>query len=95
MPQYYHHEHLTPLSTLDDWQLENSDQDIRGFKVYDQPGHVIGEIEDMLVDKDSEEVAALKLSSGQEIPTADVVIGDGAVFLKHMAVTTPMIRVYE
>ena len=95
MAQHYHHHHLTPLSDLDDWQLENADQDIRGFKVYDQPGHVLGEIEEMLVDEESEEVSMLRLTSGQEIPAADVVIGEDGVFLKHMTLTTPMVRVYE
>lgn len=92
---YYHHETLSPLSTMDDWQLEDSDQDIRGYKVYDSPNHSIGEVQDLLIDEGAEAVQAIRLSNGKEIAAEQIIIGDDAVYLKSMSVSTPYVQVYN
>lgn len=92
---YYHHETLTPLSTLDDWELGDSDQDIRGWQVYDTPDHSLGEVEDLLVDRDAEVVQAIRLTNGKEIAAEQILIGEDAVYLKDMSISTPYVRVYD
>jgi stress response protein YsnF len=74
-----------PLSQLDDWQLENSDQDIRGWPVQDQAGNMIGTVTEMIVNTDVQYVDAIILDNGAEIPTSDIEIGNGVVYLLGVA----------
>lgn len=71
------------LEALASWQLVHDDQDIRGREVVSITGVSYGRIEDLLVDKEKEHVAAVKLNDGRivaveklEIRTGDVVYHD-------------------
>jgi len=69
--------HDTPtLADLDDWQLENSDQDLRGRPLMTRSGERLGIVRRMLVDCDRERVAALVLDNGQTVAIEDVEIRD-------------------
>lgn len=76
------HERLTPLASLDDWQLEHSRQDIRGWPIRDRQGVAIGTVDDMLVDREHERVAAVTLSDGSTVPVERLSICDHHVELK-------------
>ena len=67
------------LAELDDYQLTNSDQDCRGWDVVDAAGAPIGTVDEMLVDTESERVAALRLDSGAQIPVNEISLRDGRV----------------
>ena len=84
-----------PLSDLESWKLEHSEQDIRGMKLYLNPTTILGTIEEMLVDKEAEEVSAVRLKDGQLVATKDLVIGEDAVYLKQMRIETPFVKVYD
>ena len=55
-----------PLSQLDDWELLNEDQNLRGRTLLDPTGDPIGMIADMVVDTDTEQVDAIVLADGTE-----------------------------
>ena len=86
---------LESLSHLHDWQLENKDQDIRGWKIYDRPDHTLGKIDDLLADRTNERVEAVRLDNGDSIPVERILIGDQAVYLKSMDLTTPFVKCYD
>lgn len=73
---------LTPLVRLDDWKLEHSSQDIRGWPLRDQRGADVGKVQDMLVDRDRERVAAVTVSDGSTIPVERISICDDYVELR-------------
>lgn len=60
-----HDNNLQELDTLSNWELEDSDQDIRGRPLVASDGKRIGEIDDLLVDKTGERVAAIRLDDGR------------------------------
>lgn len=60
----HHDERYEKLESLSDWELENKDQDIRGRPLVDAQGKRLGVIDDLLVDKDGERVAAVRLDDG-------------------------------
>jgi uncharacterized protein (TIGR02271 family) len=70
-----------PLSRLDDWQLENDDQDVRGWPVYDSAGRSIGTVTEMVGDTETEYVEALVLDTGVEVPVREVDVRDGVVYV--------------
>lgn len=73
---------LPTLSDLDDWQLENSDQDLRGRPLLTRSGDRLGTVRRMLVDRDHERVAALVLDDGRSVAIEDVEIGsDGCAYI--------------
>lgn len=74
-------ERLPTLSELDDWELENEDQDIRGCALMTRSGRSLGTIRRMLVDRDHERVAALVLDNNRAVPVEDVEIRDGKVYI--------------
>jgi stress response protein YsnF len=74
-----------PLSQLDDWQLVDSDQDIRGQKLQDERGDTLGTIREMIVNTDTEYVEAIVLDDGREIPASAIRLGDDAVYLRQAA----------
>ncbi len=61
-----------PLSQLDDWVLENKDQDLRGHTLMDENGDRIGIIEEMIVNTDSEYIDSVVLDTGADIPVRDL-----------------------
>jgi uncharacterized protein (TIGR02271 family) len=53
------------LSNLDNWELENKDQDIRGDTLYGPDGKPIGKVDDLIVDTDRELIVAIVLENGK------------------------------
>lgn len=76
------------LEALDKWELENSRQDIRGRPMVSDSGERLGVIEDMLVDRDRERVAAVRLADGRAFAVEPLEIRDDVVVLKS-GVGTP------
>lgn len=62
---FEHDNRFEKLDSLSDWELEDSDQDLRGRKLTDPAGVPIGTIEDMLVDTEAERVLAFRLEDGR------------------------------
>ncbi len=78
-----------PLSQLNDWELVNEDQDIRGWPVEDQAGNRLGTVREMIVDTDTEQVEMIVLDNGAEYPNDDIELGNGAVYLWRAEVAEP------
>lgn len=83
---------LYKLSELDDWTLVYDDQDIRGWEVRDAAENRIGKVDDLLVNRATERVERIRLEDGQEVPAADINIGDGVVYASGEVPTS--VRVY-
>lgn len=67
------------LEELSSWELVNDDQDIRGWPVLSPNGNDYGTVEDMLVDKEKEHVAAVRLSDNRLVATDNLEIRDNDV----------------
>jgi uncharacterized protein (TIGR02271 family) len=81
MRQYTAHE-LESLVDLDDWELVNSGQDIRGQMLYTADGdRELGIISRMLVDRNEERVAVLVLDNGRAVAVEDVELRDGRAYV--------------
>lgn len=63
-PHMKHDARFDKLENLGEWVLENDSQDIRGRPLVTAQGQKIGKIEDLLVDKKDERVAAVRLEDG-------------------------------
>lgn len=72
---------LPNLSALDDWQLVDDDQDLRGRALLTRTGERIGTVKRMLVDRDAERVAALELDDGRTVAIEEVELRDGQAYL--------------
>ena len=68
---------VTKLASLDDWQLEDSDQDLRGKMLMTTDRREIGKIDDMLADLDQQRIVGLRLSDGRVANIESVDIVDG------------------
>lgn len=71
----------TNLSDLDDYQLENSEQDLRGHALRTYDGRRLGTVQRMLVDPERQHVAALVLDDGRGVPVEDIEIKDGEAYV--------------
>jgi sporulation protein YlmC with PRC-barrel domain len=69
------------LESLDNYELENSDQDLRGQTLTTPDGKSIGRVEDMLVDTSRERICALRLEDDRVIDVDHVDIRDGSPVL--------------
>lgn len=69
------------LKELDDYQLVNDDQDLRGHTLKTHDGRSLGTISRMLVDPDRDHVAALVLEDGRGVPVDSVEIRDGDAYI--------------
>lgn len=69
------------LKDLDDYQLVNSEQDLRGHALKSTDGRKLGTISRMLVDPDRDHVAALVLENGNGVPVNDIEIKDDAAYI--------------
>ena len=76
------------FSETDDWELENDDQDIRGYSVVDEQGQTLGTVRDMYVDTDTETIDRLVLDNGQEIDVASASVEDGVIRVGGLGGTT-------
>lgn len=90
----------TELSNLRDWHLVHPEQDIRGWTVQDTAGVIIGRVDDLLVDTDSELVERIRLDNGEEFPARDIEIGDKVIHVRGADVLTdettePVVRTYR
>lgn len=69
------------FSDTPDWELDDDDQDIRGWDVRDANNNPIGVVGDMAVDTDREVVDAIILEDGTQFRAADVTLADGVVYV--------------
>lgn len=67
------------LDSLDDYQLENESQDIRGRPLVSPNGEQYGVIQDLLVDNDRDRVVAVRLEDGRCCAVEPLEIHDNAV----------------
>lgn len=65
------------LENLDNYELENSDQDLRGQTLRTPDGKPIGKVDDMFVDTRRERICALRLDDDRVIDIDDVDMRDG------------------
>lgn len=72
---------LETLAELEDWQLVNPDQDLRGRPLMTRSGETLGTIRRMLVDRNNERVAAVVLDNERAVPIEDVEIRDGCAYI--------------
>ena len=80
-----HDKRYEDLDSLGDWELEHKSQDIRGRPLVSSQGQKYGVIDDLLVDRAAERVAAVRLEDGRvcaieplEIHEDVVVYGEAA-----------------
>jgi sporulation protein YlmC with PRC-barrel domain len=60
---------VQPLSELEqDWQLVDSNKDIRGRRLVDESGDELGTIEQMIVNTDHERVESVRTNRGELYP---------------------------
>ncbi len=90
----------TELSNLSDWHLVHPEQDIRGWTVQDNAGNIIGRVDELLVNTDSELVERIRLDNGDEIEARDIEIGDNVVHVRSADVLThettePVVKTYR
>src|SRR4051794_33897698 len=66
-------------SESDNWEVENDDQDVRGWDVVDDKGEKIATVSDMYVDTQTETIDRLVLDNGSEVDVASVLVEDGTI----------------
>lgn len=71
------HTDVRKLASLDDWQLEHSEQDLRGKTLIDLQGREIGRVDDMLADVHDERIVALRLHDDRIVNIDNVDIREG------------------
>ena len=71
----------TRISETEDWELESSDQDIRGWTAVDSSGQELGRVTDLVVNDETEMIDGIVLDSGQEYHDTDWDLGDGQVLV--------------
>ena len=74
-----HDKRYETLDTLDNYELEHSSQDIRGRPLVSANGEKYGIIKDLLVDRDANRVAAVKLDNGKVCAVEPLEIHENAV----------------
>ena len=65
----------------DEWELDDNDQDIRGWEVRDASGTLIGRVGGMAVDTERRVVDTIILEDGTRFRSEDVSIDDGVVYV--------------
>lgn len=61
-----------PMSQLEDWQLKDDEQDIRGWPVRDSSGAAVGRVRELIGDTDTGCVDTILLDDGREVPVESV-----------------------
>ena len=74
-----HDKRYDELDRLDNYELVNKNQDIRGLPLVNENGERFGIIKDLLVGKDRDEVQAVELEDGSRVPVEPLEIHDNAV----------------
>ncbi len=59
------------LEELSDYKVADSDKDVRGWKVQDVEGRIIGEVDNLLVNKNTERVVYLDVEVDESIISAN------------------------
>lgn len=77
-----HDDRFAELDSLSKWQLEDDDQDIRGYPVRSLTGEDYGKIDDMLVDKENEHVLAVRMEDGRLVSVDHLDIKDDHVIYR-------------
>jgi stress response protein YsnF/sporulation protein YlmC with PRC-barrel domain len=72
---------LMPLSKMDDYELVDKDQDLRGWQVQDASGRILGRVAEMMVDTAKDRVTTLLLDNNAEYSIEDVELGDHTLLL--------------
>ncbi len=79
---------LPELEELSDWALEHPSQDIRNQPLVTASGQTIGIIDEMLVDRSAERVAAVRLEDGRVVPAEQLNLqGDRVLFNQDYVAT--------
>ena len=65
----------------DDWELVDSDQDIRGWEVRDANGNVVGRVGGIAIDTERQVVDTILLEDGARFRAEDVTLSDGVVYV--------------
>lgn len=71
----------TPLSKSDEYELVDKDRDIRGWKVQDHAGRVLGNVDELIVDTERELITHIVLDNQQEHSIRDIELVDDRVVL--------------
>ena len=74
-----HDKRYEDLDALGDWELEHKSQDIRGRPLVSPEGRKYGVIDDLLIDRSAERVAAVRLEDGRVCAIEPLEIHDNAV----------------
>lgn len=82
-----HDKRFEELDHLDNYELVNKDQDIRGYPLVSENGDRLGTIKDLLVGRDHDEVVAVRLEDGRTTSIEPLEIHDNAVVYGHAART--------
>jgi hypothetical protein len=72
-------DNLKALGDLGNYELKNDDKDIRNWPLMSEGGREIGRINELLIDRDNDRVAAVRLDNGTTIPVEGLDIQDGHV----------------
>lgn len=70
---------LHRLADLGDWELEDSDQDVRGRRLRAPSGEDLGLVKDLMVDLDKERVVAVVTGEGEAYGAGGLEIRDDCV----------------
>ena len=71
----------TPLSKFGEYELVDKDRDIRGWKVQDHAGQVLGSVKELIVDTERELVTHIILDNKEEYSIRDIELVDDRVVL--------------
>ena len=80
---------VTPLSALRDWELVDGSKDLRGRRLVDSTGKVLGVIDQMMVNTDDERVDSVRSDTGEVYPVGALEIRDREVVFHGIKVTGP------
>ncbi len=72
---------LGALSRLPSWELDHSEEDVRGWPLRDGAGNLLGTVDELIVDTETQYVSQVVLSDGRKFPAHDVLLGEGIVTL--------------
>lgn len=71
----------TRISQVDNWELENPEQDIRGWSAVDASGQTLGQVSDLIVNEQAELIDGIVLDNGREYTDDDWMLSDGHVVI--------------
>ena len=81
---------VTPLSDLRDWELVEGSKDLRGRRLVDSTGKILGTIDQMMVNTDNERIDSVRSDTGEVYPVGALEIRDDLVIFHGIKVTGPV-----